>query len=180
IDLLNGGSVSGAGLSITNSHDIDSWGTASISGTIANTGTIEVNDGTLKLFGSLSGSGSVTIDAGATLEVNATVSQTITFGGGGAELQIDTGSFGGSIAGFAATDKLDLSTIQYDGGTSATYDPVTGNLVVSDAYGHTITLKLIGADDSNAHFAGSSDGHGGTLITLNADDDAPHFDAAPV
>src|SRR5439155_13777458 len=46
--------------------------------------------------------------------------------------------------------------------------------------GHTITLKLIGADYSNAHFAGSSDGHGGTLITLNADDDAPHFDAAPV
>lgn len=178
IDLLNGASVSGTGLSIANSHEIESWGTASISGTIANTGTIEVHTGTLALFGSLSGSGSVTIDAGATLEVNATVSQTITFGGGGAELQIDTGSFGGSIAGFAATDKLDLSTIKYDGGTSATYDPITGNLAVSDAYGHTITLHLIGSDYSNAHFAGSSDGHGGTLITLNADDDAPVFTAA--
>lgn len=178
IDLLNGASVSGTSLSIANSHDIDSWGTASISGTITNTGSIEVHTGTLTLFGKLSGSGSVAIDANATLEVNATVSQTITFAGSGAELQIDTGSFGGSIAGFAATDKLDLSTITYDGGTSATYDPVTGNLVVSDAYGHTITVKLIGADYSNAHFAGSSDGHGGTLITLNAADDAPAFTAA--
>lgn len=178
IDLLNGASISGSGLSIANSNEIDSWGTASISGTIANTGNIEVNSGTLTLFGSLSGSGSVTIDANATLKLEGTVSQTITFDGGGAMLQVDTGSFGGSIAGFAATDKIDLSTIKYDGGTSATYDPVTGNLVVSDAYGHTITLKLVGADYSNAHFAGSSDGHGGTLITLNADDDAPVFTAA--
>ena len=36
--------------------DIDSWGTASISGTITNTGTIEVHGGDLTLFGSLSGS----------------------------------------------------------------------------------------------------------------------------
>ncbi len=160
--------------------NIDSWGTASISGTIANTGAIEVHDGALTLFGSLSGSGSVTVDADATLDVNATVSQTITFGGDGAELQIDTSGFGGSVAGFAATDKLDLSTIKYDGGTSATYDAATGNLVVSDAYGHTITVNLVGADYSNAHFAGGSDGHGGTLVTLNAVDDAPHFAGSPV
>ncbi|MFT4109309.1 beta strand repeat-containing protein, partial [Propionicimonas sp.] len=178
IDLLDGASVLGTGLGIDNANAINSWGTASISGTIVNTGAIEVHSGTLTLFGSLSGSGSVTIDSGATLEVDATVSQTITFGsGGGAELQIDTSSFGGSIAGFAATDKIDLSTIKYDGGTTATYDAATGNLVVSDAYGHSITLKLIG-DYSNAHFAGSSDGHGGTLITYNAVDDAPAFVAA--
>ena len=177
---LHGGSISGAGLSISNHTDIDSWGTASISGTIANTGTIEVNDGTLTLFGSLSGAGSVTIDAGATLEVNATVSQTITFAGNGAELQIDTSSFGGSVAGFAATDKLDLSTIKFDGGTSATYDAATGDLVVRDAYGHSILVKLTGADYSDANFAGSlsSDGHGGTLITYNAADDKPTFTAA--
>ncbi|QPF91352.1 VCBS domain-containing protein [Bradyrhizobium commune] len=178
IDLLNGASISGTGLNISNSNEIDSWGTASISGTITNTGSIEVNTGTLSVFGSLSGSGSVTIDANATLDVNATVSQTITFGGDGAELRIDTSSFGGSVAGFAATDKLDLSTIKFDGGTSATYDSETGDLVVSDAYGHSIMVKLTGADYSNAHFAGSTDGHGGTLITLNASDDAPAFTAA--
>ncbi len=180
IDLRDGASISSADgktFGITNSGGIESWGTATITGTITNTGTIEVSDGALTLFGSLSGSGSVTIDAGATLKLEGTVSQTITFSGG-AELQIETSSFGGSIKGFAATDKIDLSTIKFDGGTSATYDPVTGDLVVSDAYGHSITLKLLGADYSSAHFAGSSDGHGGTLITLNADDDAPSFAAA--
>ena len=178
IDLLNGASIFGAGLGINSSNEIDSWGTASISGTITNTGTIEVNTGTLSLFGSLSGAGSVTLDANATLDVNATVAQTITFNGGGAELRVDTSSFGGAVAGFASTDKLDLSTIKFDGGTFATYDSETGDLVVSDAYGDSITVKLIGADYSNAHFAGSSDGHGGTLVTLNAADDAPAFNAA--
>ncbi|MBR0723314.1 VCBS domain-containing protein [Bradyrhizobium manausense] len=185
IDLLNGASVSsadGVTFAITNSGEIESWGTAVITGAITTTDTsaIEVHAGTLKLYGTLSGSGTVTIDAGATLDVDATVSQTITFGGDGAELQIDTTSFSGSVAGFAATDKLDLSSIVYDAGTSATYDPLTGDLVVSDAYNHTITVKLVGADYSNAHLAGSlsSDGHGGTLITYNAADDTPAFNPA--
>jgi VCBS repeat-containing protein len=175
---LHGGSISGTLLSITNSHEIDSWGTASISGTIANTGTIEVHNGALTLFGCLSGTGSVTVDAGALLEVKDAVSQTITLAGDGAELQIDTSIFGGTIAGLSANDKIDLSSIVYDDGTSATYNATTGKLVVSDAYHHTITLQLTGADYSGAHFAGSSDGHGGTLITFNPPDDAPAFTAA--
>lgn len=182
IDLRDGASVSsadGVTFAIANSGKIESWGTNAITGSITNTNTIEVHtDGTLSLFGSLSGSGSVTIDANATLNVNATVSQTITFDGVGGRLQIDTASFDGSVAGFAATDKIDLSSIKYDGGTSATYDATTGDLVVSDAYGHSITVKLTGRDYSDAHFAGSSDGHGGTLITLNADDDTPAFTSA--
>lgn len=182
IDLRDGASVSsadGVTFAITNSGKIESWGTNTITGSITNTNTIEVHTGgTLSLFGSLSGSGSVTIDANATLDVKATVSQTITFDGVGGKLQIDTASFDGSVAGFAATDKIDLSSIKYDGGTSATYDATTGDLVVSDAYGHSITVKLTGQDYSDAHFAGSSDGHGGTLITLNADDDTPAFTAA--
>ncbi|MGY8664481.1 FecR domain-containing protein [Bradyrhizobium sp. UFLA05-109] len=180
IDLHDGASIfgaDGAAFAITNSGEIESWGSTSITGAITNTGSIEVDSGTLTLFGSLSGSGSVTIDAGATLTLEGTVSQTITFSGDAAELKIDTTSFGGSIAGLTATDKLDLSTITFDGGTTATYDAETGNLVVSDAYGHSITVKLVG-DYSNAHFAGSDDGTGHTLITLNATDDAPSFKAA--
>ncbi|OAF16132.1 hypothetical protein AYJ54_38945 [Bradyrhizobium centrolobii] len=180
IDLLNGASIAGADgtFTINNSGAIESWGTASITGTINNTSTIEVHTGTLTLFGSLSGAGSVTIDAGATLEVNATVSQTITFAGAGAELQIDTSDFGGSIAGFAATDKIDLSGIEYGLGTSAVYVSnaahTGGVLTVTDADGHSISLTLIG-DYSKAHFAGSADSDGGTLITYNAEDDKPTF-----
>ncbi|WP_244645996.1 VCBS domain-containing protein [Bradyrhizobium campsiandrae] len=182
VKLLDGALVSsadGVAFAITNSGEIESWGTTVIKGAITTTDTsaIEIHTGTLTLFGSLSGSGTVKIDAGATLDVGATVSQTITFGGGSAELQIDTASFAGAVAGFATTDKLDLANIVYDGGTSATYDAKTGNLVVSDAHGHSITIKLNG-DYSNAHFAGSSDGHGGTLITDVAADDKPAFNPA--
>ncbi|WP_342735344.1 VCBS domain-containing protein [Bradyrhizobium sp. B117] len=182
IDLLNGASISGTGLGITNAHEIDSWGTASISGSITNTGTIEVHDGVLTLFGSLSGTGSVTVDAGALLKLEGTVSQTITLAGDGAELQIDTASFGGSIAELSATDTIDLSTIKYGLGTSAVYvanaDPSTGVLTVTDADGKSISLTLTGADYSHAHFAGSDDGTGHTRITIHANDDAPAHDAA--
>nr|WP_161491317.1 LamG-like jellyroll fold domain-containing protein [Bradyrhizobium neotropicale] len=181
IDLHNGASISGAdgtAFTIGNSGEIESWGAASITGSIINTNSIEVHTGTLTLFGSLSGSGSVKIDAGATLDVHGTVSQTVTFAGGGAELQIDTSDFGGSIAGFAATDKIDLSTIEYGLGTSAAYVSNAahngGVLTVTDADGHSISLTLVG-DYSNAHFAGGTDGHGGTLITYSADDDQPTF-----
>ncbi|WFU81907.1 VCBS domain-containing protein [Bradyrhizobium sp. CIAT3101] len=177
---LHGASISGTGLSITNDATIDSWGTASISGTITNTGTIEVHNGDLSLLGSLSGSGSVTVDAGATLEVEGAVSQTITLAGDGAHLQIDTSTFGGSIAALSKTDTIDLSTIKYGLGTSAVYvanaDASTGGvLTVTDAYGHHISLTLTGADYSNTTFAGSDDGTGHTLITVHATDDAPAF-----
>ncbi|WP_441258532.1 FecR domain-containing protein [Bradyrhizobium sp. 521_C7_N1_3] len=177
---LHGASISGAGLSIENYATIDSWGTASISGTITNTGTIEVHGGDLTLFGSLSGTGSVTVDAGALLTLEGTVSQTITLAGDGAHLQIDTSTFGGSIAALSATDTIDLSTIKYGSDTSAVYvanaDPATGGvLTVTGDDGQSISLKLTGADYSHAHFAGSDDGTGHTLITIHADDDAPTF-----
>lgn len=185
IDLLNGASVSsadGVTFAITNSGKIESWGTSSITGHITNTNTIEVHTGTLSLFGSLSGAGSVTIDANATLVVDATVSQTVTFGGTGAELDIHTTDFGGSIAGLAATDRIDLSSIDYGLGTSAVYvananASTGGTLTITDACGHHISLTLTGADYSNATFAGSDDGTGHTLITVNAADDAPKFTA---
>ncbi|TYM00300.1 hypothetical protein FXB40_00190 [Bradyrhizobium rifense] len=177
---LHGASISGAGLTIENDSTINSWGTASISGAVTNTGAIEVHTGDLTLFGSLSGTGSVTVDAGATLEVEGTVSQTIALAGDGAHLQIDTSTFGGSIAALSKTDTIDLSTIRYGLGTSAVYvanaDASTGGvLTVTDADGNHISLNLTGADYSNAHFAGSNDGTGHTLITLHATDDAPAF-----
>ena len=186
IDLHNGASVlsgDGVAFGITNSGAIESWGTASITGNITNTNTIEIHtDGMLSLFGSLSGSGSVTIDSGATLVVDAAVAQTVTFGGTGAELDIHTTSFGGSIAGLAATDKIDLSSIDYGLGTSAVYvanaDASTGGtLTITDAKGDHISLTLTDADYSHAVFAGSNDGTGHTLITVNTLDDAPKFTA---
>ncbi|WP_414645083.1 VCBS domain-containing protein [Bradyrhizobium sp.] len=180
---LHGATISGTGLSLENDGRIDSWGTASITGDITNTdtGSIEVHTGTLTLFGSLtsSASGSVVVDAGATLEVKGTVSQTIALTGDGAELEIDTKDFGGSIADLTVNDKIDLTTIKWGPGTSAVYvpnagDPASGGvLTVTGDDGKTISLTLVG-DYRNAHFAGSDEG-GHTLITIHADDDAPTF-----
>ncbi|WP_354063685.1 VCBS domain-containing protein [Bradyrhizobium sp. RT6a] len=183
---LHGASISGTGLSVENCATIDSWGTASITGTIANAGSIEVHNGALTLFGSLSGAGSVTVDVGAWLKLEGTVTatQTITLDGDGAHLQIDASTFGGSIAALSANDTIDLSTIKYGLGTSAVYvansNPATGGvLTVTDADGNHISLDLAGADYSNAHFAGSDDGTGHTLITMT-DDHAPAFTAGGV
>ncbi|WP_404979554.1 MULTISPECIES: VCBS domain-containing protein [Bradyrhizobium] len=185
---LHGASISGAGLTIENYGDIDSWGTASITGDITNTGTgsIEVHTGTLTLFGSLSGSatGAVVVDAGATLEVKGAVSQTITLAGDGAELEIDTKDFGGSIAELSANDKIDLTMIKWGLGTSAVYVPDAdhpasgGVLTVTGDDGKSISLTLVG-DYRDAHFAGSDEG-GHTLITIHADDDAPAFTTTDV
>lgn len=180
---LHGASISGTRLSIENHTDIDSWGTASISGTITNAGTIEVHDGELTLFGTLSGTGSVTVDAGALLTLWGSVTQTINLVGDGAALEIDTSTFGGSIGELSATDTIDLSMIKYGLGTSAVYvanaDPSTGGvLTVTGDDGQTISLKLSGADYSHAHFAGSDDGTGHTLITMKAADDAPALGTA--
>ncbi|PSO32860.1 VCBS domain-containing protein [Bradyrhizobium sp. MOS002] len=183
---LHGASISGTGLSVENYATVDSWGTASITGTVANTGSIEVHDGALTLFGSLSGTGSVTVDVGAWLKLEGTVTatQTITLDGDGAHLQIDASTFGGSIAALSTNDTIDLSTIKYGLGTSAVYvansNPSTGGvLTVTDADGNHISLDLAGADYSNAHFAGSDDGTGHTLITMT-DDHAPAFTAGGV
>ncbi|WP_354159629.1 MULTISPECIES: VCBS domain-containing protein [unclassified Bradyrhizobium] len=180
IDLLNGASISLSGPGLVNHNHIDSWGTVSISGTIANTGTIEVHDGELSLFGSLSGTGSVTVDVGALLKLEGTVAQTIALHGNGAALEIDTDTFGGSIADLSVNDTIELSTIQWGPGTSAVYvpnaaDPASGGmLTVTGNDGKAIDLILVG-DYRNAHFAGSDDG-GHTLITMHAIDDAPAFD----
>ena len=180
---LHGASISGTGLNVENDSHIDSWGAASIAGDITNTdtGSIEVHTGILTLFGSLTGSasGAVVVDAGATLEVKDTVSQTITLAGDGSELEVDTKDFGGSIADLTANDKIDLTMIKWGPGTSAVYVPDAdhpasgGVLTVTGDDGKAISLKLVG-DYRDAHFAGSDEG-GHTLITIHANDDAPTF-----
>ncbi|MBR0852618.1 VCBS domain-containing protein, partial [Bradyrhizobium diazoefficiens] len=185
INLHDGASISGAdGLTfdISSSGTIGSWGATTITGAITSTGTIEVHDGDLTLFGSLSGSGSVTVDAVATLTLEGSVSQTISLAGNGAELVIDTTDFGGSIADLTVNDKIDLTMIKWGPGTTADYVPDAdhpengGVLTVTGDDGHTISLTLVG-DYRNTHFAGSDEG-GHTLITINADDSAPELHTA--
>jgi fibronectin-binding autotransporter adhesin len=185
LDLIDA-NIAGGAISINGAFD--SSGTSTINGVVTNNGTIEVASGALKIDGSISGNGLFVIDKGAVLEVGASAAdtQTVEFSGGNAELVLDASSidakaqsFGAQIKGLTATDEIDLKTVGYDlDGTSAAYDAATGKFTVTDADGHSVVLSLTGADYGHAHFAGSSDGHGGTLITLHAEDDAPIIAAA--
>ncbi len=174
--------LTGGAVTVGTQGLIVTGGSDTFSGTqVSNDGTIEVHDGTLKITGSITGSGSVQIDSGAAFDLDGSDAQNIVFAGAGAELEIDAATFGGNIAGLAATDELDLRTIGYSAaGTSGTYVSNSNNdggvLTITDG-SKSISMTLVG-DYRHAHFAGASDGHGGTLITLKAADDAPVFVAA--
>jgi VCBS repeat-containing protein len=177
---LSGVTLTGGAVTVGTQGLIVTGGSDTFSGThVSNDGTIEVHDGTLKITGSITGSGSVQIDSGAVFDLDGSDTQDVVFAGTGAELEIDAATFGGKIAGLAATDELDLRTIGYSAaGTTGTYvgNANGGVLTITDG-SKSISMTLVG-DYLHAHFAGASDGHGGTLITLNAADDAPAFVAA--
>jgi VCBS repeat-containing protein len=154
---------------------LDATGFNAISGVVINDGTIEVKSGTLDIGGAISGTGSIIIDQGATLELGGANAQAVTFAGdGSSELVLDAASSIKTIQGLGISDKLDLAAIKFADDPTATYDAKSGLLTVSDSAGHTVSLTLSGVIDySHAHFSSSDDGHGGTLITLNTNDDAP-------
>ena len=160
------------GGSVVVSGELDSTGDSAISSAITNTGTIEVESGTLTLGGSVSGSGHIVIDAGATLALSGSDSQAIEFAdGGNSKLELLAGSSLSSTAtieGLAVGDEIDLSAIDYKL-ASATF--VNGVLEVTDGT-HTVDLTLSG-DFSKLYFAGTNDGSGGTLVTIKDTDDAP-------
>ena len=182
---LNGVSITGGSFTVAAHGLVQTSGNVTLTNTgVTNDGTIEVTGGTLKITGTGSVAdsdgntgGTIQIDGGATLDLNASDTQNVSFSGTGGELKIDTASFGGNIVGLDPGDKIDLSTIGYGPGTTATYasdaDNAGGTLTVTDGT-NQITLRLVG-DYTNGHFAGSDDGNHDLLITLNADDDAPAF-----
>ncbi len=152
---------------------ITASGTSGLSGTIYNDGTIEITGGTFEITGDVQGSGQIKVDADAILKIDGHIEQTIDFSSkGSSEIVIDDASFSAKLAGLGVGDKIDLQTIKWSAATTATYDSEAGVLSVIDGQGHRIDLTLVG-NYSDAHFAGSDDGHGGTLITLMAKDDVP-------
>jgi VCBS repeat-containing protein len=169
---------------------VDGTGVLTLNGATINCGTIndysspapgQIAAGNIDVVGSSTIShaslnfGNVTIESGQTLTLDhdTVTGTTFTFVGTGTELRIDGPTLGGSIAGLAATDEIDLQAIGYGSNTTATYagNAAGGVLTITDG-AHSIEMTLVG-DYLNAHFAGLSDGSGGTLITLNAADDAP-------
>jgi hypothetical protein len=147
---------------------VASGGTVELSnpqaGSIELKGTYAATGGTLFLAQDVEGTGTLQINAAATLEIGSTVADTeqITFAGKGATLRIDApGSVNANLTNFGVGDKLDLI------GVTATGVTYSGNNITinsgSGSYTYSSTLTLQG---DKAKIV--SDGHGGSLITVIA------------
>ncbi len=167
------GSIVGGNSALTNAGTIaktGGTGTSTIGVAFTNTGTVDVATGTLKLGGSVDGTGTLQIENGATLELASGAfagSNTVHFDGPGATLQIDgTAMPTATISGFAATDTIDLANESYLSGAQATL--LAGNVLQITGIGAgTLDLQL----DPTQNFAGemfalASDGGAGTDLTV--------------
>jgi len=153
---------------------------STISAALANEGLVEVLDGRLKLTGDVSGSGTLQIDAGQTLEIDGSVAgqQTVAFSDGKDTLILgDATTFRGRLSNFGATDRLDFvgfdratATLAFSENGSGT----VGRLTISDAT-HQATVVLLG-QYAAAGFRAFSDGDGGTLVTYTppSETNLPH------
>jgi hypothetical protein len=117
------------------------------------------------------GSGSITIDSGAMLNIAAASAATVTFGNNsdttGELILNDSKEFTGNIVGFkgdgtlSGSDQIDLSDINYNSGS------------FTDSYSNGILTVSDGTNTANLHFTGTysldnfkfaSDGNGGTIV----------------
>ena len=169
----NGGNAFTGSSNLFNFGAIQSNGTSEISGLagIANSGSFEVQSGSLKLDTGISGTGTLTIDAGATLEVVSAISsgQTVVFKSTTGILKLDQAeNFNGVVSGFSTTDgtqahsdQIDLADInRLSTGFSEQFNATADTLTVTD-----------GINTSVIHFTGSvgnlsfvPDGTSGTIV----------------
>jgi hypothetical protein len=113
-----------------------------------------------------------TIGNGATLQIAAADSGTVTFEGATGVLKLDDApAFSGQIFNFtgngnpSSSDQIDLKDILFGPGTKASYagNVSGGTLTVSDVQHDTASLSLVGNYESST-FTLSNDGSGGTLV----------------
>jgi hypothetical protein len=172
------GTIGGNGLGLVNEGTIDaniSGGTLIINtsgDSVTNNGTLEaIHGGTLIVDSNVTGSGSVAIGGGGTIDFVGTMSENVTFSGAGTLELGAPSSFAAIIAGISgSSDVLDLHGFaaatttattgdgSYDGATNTTTLTVTDS---SD--GLTDQFKLVG-NYASSSWTVQTDGHGGVDI----------------
>ena len=131
---------------------------------VIDTGSMEAASGTLDFTQAITGTGAMSVDSGATLEVDSTAASALrmTFKGGNAILALsDPSAFAATIHGFAPTDTIELIRIHATSAVLGTGD----TLVITDGTNPVATLQLAGTftgDTSNV----ASNGNIGTNITV--------------
>jgi Ca2+-binding RTX toxin-like protein len=140
-------------------------GNGTVTGTIADNGTIKASGGLLTLSGSVGGTGLLQIDVGATLDVNATsAGETISFlDGTGVLVDHQAGTIGAAISGFVAGDTIDLSSLSFAPGATAT---IAGGVLTVTSGAASETLSLTGIGNGTAFSVTADAGGTGTDIAL--------------
>ncbi len=171
----DGSITNGTGNTLSNAGTIAKTagaGTSTLGVSFTNTGTVDAASGTLKLTGSVGGTGRLQIEAGGTLELatsSAVATNTVAFNGAGATLKLD-GNFAPqqAIAGLGAGSRIDLTTT-----AAATAAIVNGNTLTITPTGGS-ALKFVSASSlAGLSVATSSDGGKGTVVVLSATGSVP-------
>ena len=139
-----------------------------------NSGTVDVKAGTL-IFGGVVNSqgGHALIEGSGTLEYKVASNENVAFGtGSGGILRLDASQFFTpqstvSVAGFRASETLDLTDINFvsGGATTATYSNTTGILSVTNGT-KTAQIALVGPYQNSAFSVVNTAGH--TDVTVEA------------
>jgi hypothetical protein len=171
---ISGSNMFGAGIDvINNAGTIDVIGNSSFTAagilTINNTGTVNVKSGALVIAGSVTGTGSIIVENGASLEISGSVAanEIMTFAGTTGTVKLDLPPSNITIAGMAGNDGIDLAGFDSNSITigAIAYNTISNTTAVpiSDAHGHSTTLTLV-ENYTGSTFTPSSDNNGGTTI----------------
>src|SRR3984957_18202192 len=139
-------------------------GNGTLTGTIADNGTITASGGLLTLSGPVSGTGLLQIAAGATLDINSTsLGEQIKFlGSTGTLIDSQAGPVAAAILGFGTGDTIDLSSLTFQAGATAT---IAGEVLTVTSGATTETLSLTGIGNGTT-FTVTADASGGADIAI--------------
>ena len=167
------GMISGAGtLMLTGTYLKSVSDTTTISAAINNTGTVNVEAGTLELSGGLTNNGELEVSGGA-LDVTTAIGGigTILFSSTGTFELANLSGFNDTFSGFGTTDTLDLGGFNSTAGntftTSTTYNGTDTTLTITDTTkGTSEFVTLVGnyTPPANVAWSATSDGSGGADV----------------
>ena len=159
---LEGGTFATPALTVAPGGSVIGFGI--VAAPVVNDGSVEAQTDLLEITGDLAGTGTDSIDADTTLQLDGAVTggQTVTFAGSDGILAVEEPSvFAATISGFAAADLIDLFGIT---ATAVSYQ--ANVLTVLNGATTVASLNLAGNYAGNTDFEVSSDGVGGTRISI--------------
>ncbi len=169
----SGGSTTTISIAFDNSGTLEvQSGTLSLTGTAENSGLFEAAGGTLDVENTITGVGRLIIGAGSEIELGCTTADAATFNGNAGTLRLDNpASYSGTLSDFVAGDALVLGNTDAISETPWGFNGTTTTLTVGLNEGGPLTFTLAG-NYSDAAFSASFNGSD-TTLTLSPDPPGP-------